>query len=194
LRKYHLVIYSFLLSVQMTVRPAVHDTTLVVMKQEDSQETLVWKGTPSQWTNVGHYLFCLVIVAAIVAAYLLSGVGPIVFAALVLPLLLALARWAETRSHVYEITTERIRISTGVLSRRTSELELYRVRDYTIMEPFLLRLVGRGDVILETADRINHHIVLHAVPDVAALKDQIRDCTERMRQRRGVRDFEINPQ
>jgi hypothetical protein len=68
------------------------------------------------------------------------------------------------------------------------------VRDYTIMEPFLLRLVGRGDVILETADRINHHIVLHAVPNVAALKDQIRDCTERMRQRRGVRDFEINPQ
>jgi hypothetical protein len=29
---------------------------------------------------------------------------------------------------------------------------------------------------------------------VAALKDQIRDRTERMRQRRGVRDFEINPQ
>jgi uncharacterized membrane protein YdbT with pleckstrin-like domain len=164
------------------------------MKQEDPQETLVWKGTPSQWTNVGHYFSCLVIVAAIVAAYLLSGVGSIVFAALVLPLLLALARWAQTHSHVYEITTERIRISTGVLSRRSSELELYRVRDYTIVEPFLLRLVGRGDVILETADRINHHIVLHAVPDVAALKDQIRDCTERMRQRRGVRDFEINPQ
>jgi uncharacterized membrane protein YdbT with pleckstrin-like domain len=172
---------------------AVHHTILL-MNQEDPKETLVWTGTPSQWTNVGLYFFCVLIVAAIVVAYFLSRVGAIVFVALVIPLLLALARWAQTRSHVYEVTTERIRISTGVLSRQTSELELYRVRDYTIVEPLLLRLVGRGDVILETADRTNHRIVLHAVPNVAALKDQIRDRTERMRQRRGVRDFEINPQ
>jgi uncharacterized membrane protein YdbT with pleckstrin-like domain len=167
---------------------------LLVMNQEDPKETPVWKGTPSQWTNVGLYCFCLLIVAAIVAAYLLSAVGPIAFAALAMPLVLALARWAQTHNRVYEVTTERIRVSTGVFSRQITELELYRVRDYTIAEPFLLRLVGRGDVILETADRTDHHIVLHAVPNVTALKDRIRNCTERMRQRRGVRDFEVNPQ
>jgi hypothetical protein len=35
--------------------------------------------------------------------------------------------------------------------------------------------------------------VLHAVPRAAALKDLIRTHTERMRQRRGVRDLEIDP-
>jgi hypothetical protein len=36
--------------------------------------------------------------------------------------------------------------------------------------------------------------VLHAVPRANWLKDQIRAHTERMRQRRGVRDLEIDPQ
>jgi hypothetical protein len=35
---------------------------------------------------------------------------------------------------------------------------------------------------------------MHAVPDADGLKDQIRTHTEIMRQRRGVRDLEINTQ
>lgn len=160
------------------------------------EETLLWKGSPSQWTNFGAYLFALVLAAAIVAAYFYfpTDLGPLVLLALIVPVLYLLVRWLGTRSRVYEITSERIRISTGILSRRTSELELYRIRDYSTIEPFWLRLVGRGNLVIETADRTNPHVVLHAVPHVTALKDQVRTHTERMRQLRGVRDFEINPQ
>jgi uncharacterized membrane protein YdbT with pleckstrin-like domain len=161
---------------------------------EKLEETILWKGSPSQWTNFGAYLFSLLIAAVIVATYFLTAAGPLLLIALGAPLGFILVRWLGTRSNVYEITTERIRSSTGVFSRRTSELELYRVRDYTIVEPFWLRLVGRGDLIIESADRVSQHLVIHAVPGVAALKDQIRTHTERMRQLRGVRDFEINPQ
>lgn len=160
----------------------------------NSEETLVWKGSPSQWTNFGVYLFCLLLAAGIVAAYFLTSVGPMVFAGLALPALYALTRWIGTRTQVYEITTERVRTSTGIFSRRTSELELYRVRDYTVIEPFWQRMVGLGDLVIETADRTSPHVVLHAVPRVNQLKDQVRTNTERMRQARGVRDFEINPQ
>ena len=71
---------------------------------------------------------------------------------------------------------------------------MYRVRDYTIVEPFWLRLIGRGNLLIETADRSTGNLVLRAVPGVSALKDQVRVHTERMRQLRGVRDLEINPQ
>ena len=118
----------------------------------------------------------------------------LILAAIAVPLLFAFVRWWQTRSQKYEITTERIRTSTGILSRRTSELELYRVRDYTIVEPFWLRLIGRGNLLIETADRSTGNLVLRAVPGVSALKDQVRVHTERMRQLRGVRDLEINPQ
>lgn len=158
------------------------------------EETTLWRGTPSQWTNFGTYLFCLLLVAGVVAAYYLTTGGPLILVALVAPVLLALMRWIGTRTHIYEVTSERIRVTTGVLSRRTSELELYRVRDYTVVEPLALRLVGRGNVVIETADRTTPNLVLRAVPNATRLKDQIRAHTERLRQLRGVRDLEINPQ
>jgi uncharacterized membrane protein YdbT with pleckstrin-like domain len=159
------------------------------------EEKVLWRGSPSQWTNFGTYLLCLILAAGVVAAYYFApDRPPIILAVLVVPLLYAILRWWRTSSQVYEVTTERIRTTTGLLSRRTSELELYRVRDYTVVEPFALRLVGRGNLIIETADRTTPHVVIRAVPGVAALKDQVRMYTERMRQARGVRDFEINPQ
>lgn len=158
------------------------------------EESPVWRGSPSQWTNFGAFCFALLVAGFIVAAYFLTAAGPLILAALVLPLGYMAARWLATRSVIYEVTTERIRCSTGIFSRRSNELELYRVRDYTVVEPFLLRLIGRGDIVIDSADRSTPVFVMHAVPAVNSLKDQIRTHTEIMRQRRGVRDLEINPQ
>jgi len=160
-----------------------------------TEETLLWKGSPSQWTNFGTYFFCLLLIVGIVAAYFLTpNLPPLILATIAVPVLFAFFRWLQTRSQTYEFTSERIRTSTGILSRRTSELELYRVRDYTVVEPFWLRMIGRGNLVIETADRTNSHLIIRAVPGVTALKDQVRIHTERMRRLRGVRDLEINPQ
>lgn len=159
----------------------------------NADETIVWKGSPSQWTNFGTYFICLLLAAGVVAAFFLSTLGPIVLAGLVVPALWMFCTWLGTRFNVYEITSERIIVTTGILTRRRTELELYRVRDYQVIEPFALRLVGRGNIQLVTSDRTTPTLFLHAVPDVVTLKDQIRAHTETMRQRRGVRDLEINP-
>jgi uncharacterized membrane protein YdbT with pleckstrin-like domain len=160
----------------------------------DTTETPVWRGTPSQWTNFGTYFLCLLLAAGVIAAYwFISPRNPLILIGLALPLLWGLSRWIATRTYRYEITSERIKITTGMLSRKTNELELYRVRDYSVVEPFWLRLVGCGNVVLVTADRTTPDIVLRAVPQANSLKDQIRAHTERMRQRRGVRDLEIDP-
>lgn len=159
-----------------------------------SEETLLWKGSPSQWTNFGTYLFALALIAGILAAYYLTTGGPFILVALVLPLGLIFARWLGTKLHRYEVTSERIRVTTGLISRRTSELELYRVRDYTVVEPIWLRLVGRGHLVIETSDRTNPQVVIQAVPHVTALKDQVRKHTERLRLLRGVRDIEVDTQ
>jgi len=162
----------------------------------ESEETLVWRGTPSQWTNFGAYFLCLLLAAGVLAAYFLlpaANQNPLILLGLVVPAVWLLAAWIGTKCHRYEITSERVKITTGLLSRKTHEIELYRVRDYSVVEPFWLRLVGCGDVVLVTADRSTPHFILHAVPRAQTLKDQIRQHTERMRQRRGVRDLEIDP-
>ena len=160
----------------------------------EPQEIVVWRGTPSQWTNFGSYLFCLLLAAGVVAAYyLVTPPQPLILLGLILPFVWALSRWIATRCHRYEITSERVKMTTGLLSRRTHEVELYRIRDYSVVEPFWLRLVGCGDIVLVSADRSTPQFVLHAVPHATTLKDQIRTHTEQMRQRRGVRDLEIDP-
>jgi uncharacterized membrane protein YdbT with pleckstrin-like domain len=160
---------------------------------ETPPETVLWRGTPSQWTNFVTYLFCLLLAAGVGAAYyFVQPPQPLILLGLILPAIWALSRWIATRCQRYEVTTERVKVTTGLLSRHTQELELYRVRDYSIIEPFWLRLVGCGNVVLETADNTNPRFVLHAVPHAATLKDQIRTHTEKMRQRRGVRSFEVD--
>jgi uncharacterized membrane protein YdbT with pleckstrin-like domain len=169
------------------------------MSQDYSKETQIWRGSPSQWTNLPAYTAAILVGAAIYYSSRLSVGSPAsrvpqeFLYLLILPAFYAFARWLRVATCVYEITTERIRVSTGLLSRRTTELELYRVRDYTVEEPLLLRLINRGDLILSTADRSSPSLVLHAVPNVTSLKDQIRAHTERMRKLRGVRDLEIDP-
>jgi uncharacterized membrane protein YdbT with pleckstrin-like domain len=161
----------------------------------ESEETLVWRGTPSQWTNFGTYLFCLLLAAGIVVAYFFvtqPTPQPLILLGLILPVFWALCRWIATACNRYEVTSERVKLTTGLFSRRTTEVELYRVRDYSVVEPFWLRLVGCGNVVLVTSDRTTPQFVLQAVPHAARLKDQIRAHTERMRQRRGVRDLEVD--
>ena len=160
---------------------------------ETPQETVVWRGSPSQWTNFATYLFCLLLAGGVVAAYyFLRPPQPLILIGLVVPAFWMLARYIATRCQRYEITSERVKVTTGLLSRRTQELELYRVRDYSIVEPFWLRLVGCGNIVLATADTTNPNFILRAVPHAATLKDQIRTNTERMRQRRGVRSLEVD--
>jgi uncharacterized membrane protein YdbT with pleckstrin-like domain len=161
----------------------------------DTEETTLWRGAPSQWTNAGTYLFCVLLTAGIVYGKTVYT-GPYAeyfLALLIIPIFWALSRWIGTSTHRYEVTSERIKLTTGLLSKQTTELELYRVRDYSVVEPFWLRLVGCGNIVLVSADRTSPQVVLRAVPRAATLKDQIRMHTERMRQRRGVRDLEIDP-
>ena len=137
-------------------------------------EELVWSGSPSQVLNVPVYAVCLLLFW------------------LVVPVFYAAWNWLVLRNIRYELTSERLRIRQGVLNKELDELELYRVRDYSIVEPFWLRLVGCGNIVLATADTTNPNFILRAVPHAATLKDQIRTNTERMRQRRGVRSLEVD--
>lgn len=165
------------------------------MNPNDPGEIEVWRGSPSQWTNLGTYLFCLLLAVGLAAAYFLVpqiNAYPAALAVVAIPVLWILIRWIATRCIRYEITNQRVKITTGLLSRRTSEIELYRVRDYSLVEPFWLRLIGCGHIVLVTSDRTNPQIMLRAVSGAAALKDQIRQHTELMRQRRGVRDLEVD--
>ncbi len=86
--EYRMIIYSFLLIVLMLVRPQGLFNYWASLRQKEnrrprrmttpieSQETLIWRGTPSQWTNFGTYFFCLLLAAGVVAAYFFVHAAP----------------------------------------------------------------------------------------------------------------------
>lgn len=135
----------------------------------DSPEKTLWSGCPSAALDFWLNLACV----------------------LVLPIPWALVRWIQRRNHRIEITTERIRVTTGVFSKRSDELELYRVRDITFDAPFLLRMFGCGTLILNTADTTTPVLTLAGVPADNALRDGLRRAVEECRDRKRARVSEL---
>ncbi len=109
---------------------------------------------------------------------------------LIVPLLLFVYRYLLTDAHVYRLTDQRLRESTGLFSKKTEEVELYRVRDVGIEEPFIQRIFGRGRVVLQTSDLSAPALVLNAIPDPLEVADLLRDQVERCRVAKGVRQID----
>jgi uncharacterized membrane protein YdbT with pleckstrin-like domain len=138
-----------------------------------SEERTVWFGTPSQVVNLG--------------SFILLGL----FFWLVIPLFIILWKWLVVKNTKYELTTERLRMRHGVLNKKLDELELYRVRDYKLDQPFFLRIFSLGNVILQTSDKTHPVVTIEAVAKAEELREQLRTHVEACRTRKGVREVDI---
>ena len=135
----------------------------------DTPEETIWKGTPSAAQDFWLNLSCL----------------------LVLPIPWAIGRWVQRRNNLMEITTERLRITSGVLSKKVEELELYRVRDTSFLQPFILRLFRVGNLKLNTDDATTPTILLGGIPADQSLRDKLRKAVEACRDRKRTRVSEL---
>jgi len=134
------------------------------------REDDVWSGRPSQWENLAPFLLC----------------------ALVLPVPWAFWRWLTTRCTRFEITSQRLRLRSGVFTRTLEEIEVYRVKDTTEKQSLLQRLVGVGTVTVYSSDRTLPELSLHNIRGHDEARDLIRAQTERMRRARKVRELDID--
>jgi uncharacterized membrane protein YdbT with pleckstrin-like domain len=136
-------------------------------------EQTVWRGTSSQWKNFGIFILCAL------------------FCRLIVPIFIALARYLKTKNKVYELTTERLKITEGVFSKLTDTLELYRVKDLETRQPFLYRVVGIEIIQVNTSDVSSPFILIEAIPSTVALADKIRNQVETIRAQKGVREIDV---
>ena len=81
----------------------------------------------------------------------------------------------------YTVTDQRVTRRRGILSKRTDNLELYRVSDFAVNEPLLLRIFGKVNVVLRSSDLTHPEFVLRAVPKLPALTDGLRQTIEDVR-------------
>ncbi|WP_428389489.1 PH domain-containing protein [Mucisphaera sp.] len=162
-------------------------------------ERSLWRGGPSQVLNLHIYLIDAAIGLAIIAGSLViqlntedSRIGVYIAGLALLPALHALWRWIELACRAIEVSSQRIELSTGVFSRVTDDLELYRVRDLTIRQPLVHRLFGLGDIVMETSDRTHPTMILAGIHQPRELRDLIRENVEERRRVTRTREVDFD--
>lgn len=154
-------------------------------------EEVLWKGSPSQVLNLGKYLVALAVAIGIGVAGIFPGLQ-IVWAALILPLGWALWIFIETRSIQHELTSERIRLRSGIFNQKMDDVELYRVKDTSMERPFWYRMFGLSTLIIETSDRSQPRIEIKAVHNGDDLRETLRKQVEYWRDRKRVREVDFD--
>jgi uncharacterized membrane protein YdbT with pleckstrin-like domain len=152
-------------------------------------EEVLWKGSPSQVLNLGKYLVALLLAIGIAIGGLF--VMP-AWIALVVPLGWALWTFIETKSVRHELTTERIRMSSGVFNQQLDDVELYRVKDTSMERPFWYRVFGLSTLIIETSDRSQPRIEIKAVHNGDELRETLRKQVEFWRDKKRVREVDFD--
>jgi uncharacterized membrane protein YdbT with pleckstrin-like domain len=135
-----------------------------------STENVIWKGTSSQVKNLWWFVSCL----------------------LVIPIPWAIWAWLKVKCRVYTLTSERLLIEDGVLNKSHDTLELYRVRDLQVTEPFWQRLFALQNIQLLATDITTENLTLDYMPKSAGLSEHFRQQVEECRQRKRVREVGVD--
>lgn len=153
-------------------------------------ETSLWKGHTSQWIHFWYYFFCVILAAAAIGG--IPFTGGLSAIGLVVPFLMWLIRWWLTKTTAYELTSQRLKIASGILNRKHDELELYRVKDYAIEQPLFLRLLGLGNLSMVTSDATTPNLTIPAIANIETVRDQLRSAVQAERDRKRVRELDVD--
>jgi uncharacterized membrane protein YdbT with pleckstrin-like domain len=99
--------------------------------------------------------------------------------ALIIWVLVPVLRWRTT---TYELTSARLRIREGIVTRRGRDIPLARVNDVSFARGLLDRLVGSGRLVVESAGE-HGQIVLTEIPDVERVQAILFELVEEEQRR-----------
>ena len=136
-------------------------------------EHLVLRLHPHWKTLIGPVLVAvLVVAAALIAEVVIPSnsaaaverlvVAAVAILAVMLWLIVPVVRWRTT---TYELTTRRLRVRSGIVTRHGRDIPLARINDVSFEKGLLDRLLGSGRLVVESAGE-HGQILLNDIPRV----------------------------
>jgi membrane protein YdbS with pleckstrin-like domain len=163
------------------------------------QAGIVYQGRPSQLENLWVFLGLLVV---IFASFLLL---PMIFRALfdsskwgwylALVVILGYAVWLAYRLlklkciH-YTVTTENIVIEQGIVLKDVDNIDLFRVSDVNLRQGLFQRMMGIGNILIESSDKSMPQAVLRNIPEPRLAFERIHKAAADADVKRGVVQIE----
>lgn len=157
-------------------------------------EKEVWVGRPTIGSLAGRFTFAGVCVLGVIGglAYLLRRFGEewrtfwwVVASALlgVLGLWLLVSIVKTKLTLKYRLTTERLVIERGFLSKRTEEVDLLRVDEATVHQGLFDRLANVGNIVITSTEPSDPLYIVVGVEQPVELKEKIRQHARELRRR-----------
>lgn len=150
-----------------------------------------WTGRPSQWTNGPIFIVCFLLIAVLAVAALNVPNTPAIAFLIVFPTARVAVAYLDIRCRSYTLTDQRFRYSFGILSRRFHEVELYRIKDVVLDQPFLLRILGLSNITVVGFDMVKPIVQIRAIRDGEKVRETFRTLVEARRDAKSVRVSEV---
>jgi membrane protein YdbS with pleckstrin-like domain len=156
----------------------------------DGQEHVIWREKSAQFINLGYFtkmavgfLACLFIGALFAHLFILFSLIFVVLGAY---------RYLYTRTKLYTLTDQRLIQQAGLFNRVTFEIELYRIKDIHLAEPFLFRLFKIGNIRIISSQKTVHFDLLPGIKQPMQRWNEIRNYVEKRRTEKGVRESDVS--
>jgi uncharacterized membrane protein YdbT with pleckstrin-like domain len=164
-------------------------STFAATKEAETEKDL-FAGHPAVMYSVGQLLpFLVVVAAAVGAAFAGAGIPYVLLGFVILCGIVCLTYYIKSRSIHFEVTTQRIRLETGLLSKVQESLELFRIDHFELRKPLGMRLLGSSSLKIYTSDTELSKFYLYAIPNLESIAETLRTCQLRERTRRGLTTF-----
>ncbi len=107
----------------------------------------------------------------------------------------------ENRTSLFWIDDQRLFMRRGILMRSEEEIELYRIKDVKVAFSIIQQMFDNGTIQISSSDSSGSlasaaphprtMIEVTNVRDARAIRAELRDRVEAIRQKRGVRELDI---
>jgi uncharacterized membrane protein YdbT with pleckstrin-like domain len=143
------------------------------------------------WKTVVRPLFLLLVIIVAVAVLLVIlpaghdlglarlAIGVVAVVAAIVWCLGPVLRWRTT---TYELTTRRLRLRSGILSRQGRDFPLIRISDVSFSHGIVDRMLGCGRLVVESAGE-HGQLVLTEIPEVERVQATLFQLVEDEQQR-----------
>jgi membrane protein YdbS with pleckstrin-like domain len=166
------------------------DLSAFAATKEAETEKDLFAGHPAVMFSIGQLVpFLVVIAAAVGAGFAGAEIAYVLLGFVVLCGIVSLWYYVKSRSIHFEITTQRIKLEHGLLSKVQESLELFRIDHFEFRKPLGMRLLGQSALRLYSSDAELSKFYIYGVPNLESLAETLRTCQLRERTRRGLTTF-----
>lgn len=158
------------------------------------KEQDLWAGVYSPKAMYGQMIAAAAIsVVALLVVVLISSLRNSVWAWLGL-CIAVVGIWVYVGGHLlyrrldrsYELTTQRFKHRSGILTRTTDRIELIDIDDVRVRQGPIQSIFGVGNIYVNSSDETHPEFVLVGIDDAKAIADLIDDARRTERRKRGL--------